>query len=89
MPKQSTAAKPDQPSQPREQTKVVRRRRRRPPQSRNRTENRGRTNQRNDSPPHLDGGHSVAAWTRAPRPAEPPPRNPNVFSYTYTTWKTS
>ena len=26
---------------------------------------------------------------RAPRPADPPPKNPNVFSYTYTIWKSS
>lgn len=26
---------------------------------------------------------------RAPRPAEPPPRNPNIFSYTYRVWKNS
>jgi hypothetical protein len=30
-----------------------------------------------------------ARMSRAPRPAEPPPKNPNVFSYTYTIWKSS
>lgn len=29
------------------------------------------------------------AWSKAPRPAEPPPRNPAVFSYTHTITKTS
>jgi hypothetical protein len=27
--------------------------------------------------------------SRAPRPAEPPPANPNVFSYTFTIWKST
>ena len=27
--------------------------------------------------------------SRAPRAAEPPPSNPNVFSYTFTIWKSS
>lgn len=27
--------------------------------------------------------------SRAPRPAEAPPPNPNVFSYTFTIWKSS
>lgn len=27
--------------------------------------------------------------SRAPRTAEPPPPNPNVFSYTFTIWKSS
>lgn len=27
--------------------------------------------------------------SRAPRPAEPPLPNPNVFSYTFTIWKSS
>lgn len=26
---------------------------------------------------------------RGPRTVEPPPRNPNVFSFTYTLWKTA
>jgi hypothetical protein len=40
-----------------------------------------------------DGGSALEglprAWSRAPRPAEPPPRNPAVFSYTHTITKTS
>lgn len=89
MPRQTSGAKSDQPAVQHEQAKVVRRRRRRPSQSRNRSENRGRTNQSSSGSQLVESGQSVAAWTRAPRPAEPPPRNPNVFSYTYTTWKTS
>lgn len=27
--------------------------------------------------------------SRAPRPAEPPPADPNVFSYTFTIWKSN
>jgi hypothetical protein len=27
--------------------------------------------------------------SRAPRPAESPPANPNVFSYTFTIWKSN
>lgn len=27
--------------------------------------------------------------SHAPRRVEPPPRNPNIFTYTYTIWKTS
>ncbi len=32
---------------------------------------------------------SQRAWSKAPRPAEPPPKNPAVFSYTHTIRKTS
>jgi len=32
---------------------------------------------------------SAPRWTRAPRQVEPPPRNPDIFTYTYTIWKTS
>lgn len=37
----------------------------------------------------FDAGRYDQRWGKAPRPAEPPPRNPNVFSYTYRVWKTS
>lgn len=44
---------------------------------------------------HLDGYTGPAAppaspkLSRAPRPAERPPANPNVFSYTFTIWKST
>lgn len=89
MAKQAAATSTEHPNDQREQQKVVRRRsRRRPSQSRNRSEDRGRSNQIARQPAQ-NATETVAAWTRAPRPAEPPPRNPRVFSYTYTTWKTS
>ena len=42
-----------------------------------------------DNDPELFGAAYVQRWGKAPRPAEAPPRNPNVFSYTYRVWKTS
>lgn len=81
MAKQAAATGADHANVQREQQKVVRRRsRRRPSPSRQRSEERGRSNL-SARQPVQEAAESVAAWTRAPRPAEPPPRNPRVFSY--------
>lgn len=78
---------------PEAEGRVARRRRRRP-------NSRGDRN-----PPPQSGGKSPGDYqdpsikpasnvlparvSRAPRPAEPPPPDPNIISYTYTIWKTS
>jgi hypothetical protein len=42
-----------------------------------------------DGYPLHDGRPTPIRTSRAPRPAEPPPSNPNVFSYTFTIWKST
>jgi len=41
-----------------------------------------------DDPLH-DARPIPSKTSRVPRTAEPPPPNPNVFSYTFTIWKSS
>lgn len=89
MAKQSQEGKTELAAPPPAQTKVSRRRRRRPSQQRGRTEHRGKLHPGNSNHAPQEPDQRLVAWTRAPRPAEPPPPNPHIFSYTYTTWKTS
>ena len=39
--------------------------------------------------PYLASGpdHNTLKLSRVPRAVEPPPANPNIFSYTFTIWK--
>jgi hypothetical protein len=80
MPRQADNDRLESPSSQRPSGKVVRRRRRRP--ARNKPELRARPAQTQS-----DQAEPVVPWSRAPRPVEPPPKNPNIFSYTYTVWK--
>lgn len=84
--------KPAEPAAQKTPVRVARRKRRKPSAGRS-PQAEPRTLQSDDA--YLDGydGPAAAAvapkLSRAPRPAERPPANPNVFSYTFTIWKST
>lgn len=90
MSRRRNSGKPTEPAAPKAPVRVARRKRRKPPAARS-----AQTQQRrlsDDEAPMEDHAEAAAAPTlfklsRAPRPAEPPPADPNVFSYTFTIWK--
>lgn len=92
MARRKNADRPAEPAAQKTPVRIARRKRRKPSGAR-------------PQPPSaraLHGGDSFAERydgpdappdeikvSRAPRPAERPPANPNVFSYTFTIWKSS
>lgn len=93
MPRRRNTDKPEEPSVHKPPTRVPRRKRRKPSGGARSQGAHGPAKQ----PQHSgDDGYSLPGYepapikmSRAPRPAELPPSNPNVFSYTYTIWKSS
>jgi len=72
--------------------RIARRKRRKPSGARPQQPSARALHGGDSSPERYDGSRSPAdamKISRAPRPAERPPANPNVFSYTFTIWKSS
>lgn len=94
MSRRKNVDRPTEPSVHKPPTRVPRRKRRKPtggvkPQA---THSSGRTALREELPderPMHDTRAMPIKTSRAPRPAESPPANPNVFSYTFTIWKSN
>jgi hypothetical protein len=94
MPRRRTSDKPAEAGVVKPPTRVPRRKKRRPSGARE-----AQTLHVSSKPSPRDereAGYSSPGseqapvkMSRAPRPAEPPPSNPNVFSYTFTIWKSS
>ncbi len=86
---------PDKPAEPAAQkapVRVARRKRRkspaaRPPQAQARALHGDEASLDDYDAPAAPPG--IPRLSRAPRPAERPPANPNVFSYTFTIWKST
>jgi hypothetical protein len=74
-------------------TRVPRRKRRRPsgakPQPPQASARAVQHDDLQDGYPLHDTWPTPVKTSRAPRPVEPPPPNPNVFSYTFTIWKST
>ncbi len=92
MARRRNTDKPEEPPVQKPPTRVPRRKRRKPSSAKPQSSH-GPAKQ----PQHGgDDGYTLPEYepapikmSRAPRPAELPPSNPNVFSYTYTIWKSS
>lgn len=90
MARRRNADKPAVPAAPKAPVRVARRKRRkspaaRPPQARSLQSDEASLDDY-DAPAAPPG---IPKLSRAPRPAERPPANPNVFSYTFTIWKST
>jgi hypothetical protein len=92
MARRRNADKPAEPAAQKAPVRVARRKRRkspagRPPQTPSRALHSDEASLDDYDAPTAPPG--IAKLTRAPRPAERPPANPNVFSYTFTIWKST
>ena len=93
MPRRRNSDRPAEVTVQKAPTRVPRRKRRRPGSPKAQSQHlAAKPTQRDDR----EDGYSLAGFepapiklSRAPRPAEAPPSNPNVFSYTFTIWKSS
>ena len=90
MSRRRNTGKPAEPATPKAPERIARRKRRKPPATRSAQSQPRRLP--DDEAPMGDSAEPMARpampkLSRAPRQAEPPPANPNVFSYTFTIWK--
>lgn len=92
MARHKNADKAAEPAAPKPPVRIARRKRRKPSGARPQPPA-ARALHGGDSLPERYDGPGAAPdelkVSRAPRPAERPPVNPNVFSYTFTIWKSS
>lgn len=90
MTRRRNAGKPAEPAEPKPAVRIARRKRRKPPAARAAQGQQRRLANDEASPEDYDGppaGPPMPKISRAPRPAERPLADPNVFSYTFTVWK--
>jgi hypothetical protein len=92
MSRRKNPARPAEPTVQKLPTRVPRRKRRKPSGVKSMQQASAKTQPRDNVDVDYSQGYVEAALpklSRAPRSAEPPPSNPNVFSYTFTIWKST
>ncbi len=92
MTRRKNADKPAEPAAQKAPTRIARRKRRKPSGARPQQPSARALHGGDPFPERHDGPGATPdeiKVSRAPRPAERPPANPNVFSYTFTIWKSS